>query len=426
MTRWFLLLLFLCRLASACEHGSVARCNCGCGGTPRPTCAYRECVCAKTGLATPEAAQVYSAKCQCGCGGTPRAYCATKNCQCAQTNLETGKLAPPFVDNTGKESSVARCSCGCGGTPRAYCATKNCVCAQTNAAPLERAVALSARCQCGCGGTPRAYCATKNCQCAQTSIETGQPASRPFLDPMLADTKGCACGCGGTPRPTCAYKECVCAKTNAAQKPPGQLVALGQPVRLLGDGQATAHSTLELTNPGAQPVAYQVNAFTEFKPDRAGDQCMCSVEEAIVPVPPGATVQARLDTCCSDTKSKPPPGKEGGRYQPGPAPPHVEPILSAARELADQGALDNVPMTRCKAQATVGQLALWTEAARTSGKSEDQVTVEGFKATFYEQLGKKPEDLSKEQREQVDSGINNLFNAVDLTSKKARQKTLSR
>lgn len=423
MLRWLWFVLFLCRLASACEHGSVARCNCGCGGTPRPICAHRGCVCAQTGLATPEAARLYSARCQCGCGGTPRPFCAHKNCQCAQTNLETGKQAPTYVDNTGQESAVAKCSCGCGGTPRPFCAHKNCACAQTNAAPLERAQALSARCQCGCGGTPRPFCAHKNCQCAQTSLETGQPARQSFQDPMLADTKACQCGCGGTPRPTCAHKDCVCAQTNAAQKPPGQLVALSQPVRLLGDGRTTSHCTMELTNPGPQPVAYQVNAFTQFQPGLAGDQCMCTLEEAVVPVPPGATVQARLDTCCSDSKSKPPPGKAGGSYQPGPAPAYVQPIVNAARELADQGALDNVPMTRCKAQTTVTQLALWSEAARLTGKPEDQVTPEGFKSTFYEQLGKKPEDLSEQQREQVDQGINNLFNAVDLTAKKARQKT---
>ncbi|MBT9584814.1 hypothetical protein IV102_15830 [bacterium] len=418
--RLILLLLLLTGMARACEHGSVAACNCGCGGTPRPVCAHRDCVCAKSGLATPDAAQKVTASCQCGCGGSPRAYCGTKGCVCGSTNLETGKTAPTFVDNTGQESAVAKCSCGCGGTPRPTCAYKECVCAKTQAATKDQALALAAKCQCGCGGTPRAYCGTRGCVCGSASLETGKPASFAFQDPMLAETKACQCGCGGTPRPTCAYKDCVCAKTQAAQKPPGQLTALSQPVRLVGDGQTTAHTTLELHNPGSQPVAYQVNAFTQFAPDSAGDQCLCTTEEAVVPVAPGATVQARLDTCCSDSKSKPPPGADGGTYRPTSPPAYVEPIVTTARQLAAQGAYDGIPMTRCKALSTVQQLSLWSVAAEKSSNPADQVSKEGFRSTFYEQLGKKPEEMTEKQKEQVDRGIDNLFNSVDLTMKKAR------
>ncbi|MBM3461889.1 MAG: hypothetical protein FJX76_07300 [Armatimonadetes bacterium] len=56
--RWCLLVLFaiLAALpALACDESEhVATCQCGCGGTPRPYCAYRDCVCAKTRLALPQ------------------------------------------------------------------------------------------------------------------------------------------------------------------------------------------------------------------------------------------------------------------------------------------------------------------------------------------------------------------------------------
>ena len=96
--------------------------------------------------------------------------------------------------------------------------------------------------------------------------------------------------------------------------------------------------------------------------------------------------------------------------------------MTTARQLAAQGSYDGVPMTRCKALSTVQQLTLWKFAAEDSTNPEDQVTKEGFKSTFYEQLGKTPEDMTDKQKEQVDEGIDNLFNSVDLTAKTARSK----
>jgi hypothetical protein len=423
----FLLCFALAPTTVACEHGSLAKCTCGCGGTPRPYCAHKGCVCSQSKAVTVDKAQELTKTCTCGCEGTARPSCAHKDCQCAQTNLETGERAPTFMDQTGQDAEVAACSCGCGGTPRPYCAHKGCACASAGAASVEKADALSATCGCGCKGTARPGCAHKNCQCANMSLETGEEASASFQDPMALSeaSKKCGCGCGGSPRPTCAHKDCACAQTNTLPKSQAKLVRLseaGIPVRLIGDGTTTSHVTIELTNNTDQPIAYQCDAFTQFSPAQVGQQALTTIEEAIYEVPAGETVQARLETVCSDVKSNPPPGQEGGEFTVTKPDPVVVAVIETAGELAELGQYDELPMPRCKALETVRQLTLWSIAGETSDNPKDQITREGFKEEIYSQLGKKPEDVTPEQEEQIESGIENIFEQVDLTKKKAKSK----
>jgi hypothetical protein len=427
-SRFSLLFILLLAPAWACEEGSVARCQCGCGGTPRPYCAHKDCQCAKSKIATVEAAEKLTAGCQCGCGGTPRPYCAHKGCQCASTNIETGQQAPLFTTNPAEATETAKgCSCGCGGTPRPYCAHRDCACAKTVKPAIANA--LAAGCGCGCGGTPRPYCAHKGCQCASTSVDTGETAQNAFQDPMVISKKAkkCKCGCGGTPRPTCAYKECVCADTKSVHKPEGRLVSLAESpqagsVRLVGDGATTSHSTLELNNPTDETLAYQVDDFIQFSPEDPSNQALTCTEEAVCSVPPGETVHARLDTVCSDVKSKPPPGEGGAGYAVTQPPEYVEPVVTVAREMAEDGAFDELPMTRCKATSTVSQLALWKFASEGSENPEDQITKEGFQEELYRQIGKTPEELPPEQREKVEEGVDNIFEQVDFTMKNAKDR----
>jgi hypothetical protein len=174
---------------------TVAVCACGCGGTPRPYCATKGCVCAKTGAVTRDAAKKAAKGCKCGCGGTPKPHCAFKGCQCSQRGA---------VDVAAVTQVTAACGCGCGGTPKPHCAHKGCVCARTQAVDVRAAQKLTAKCACGCGGTPRPSCSHKGCVCAQT-----QAVDSAWATQVMAT---CACGCGGTPQPRCAHKGCVCQK----------------------------------------------------------------------------------------------------------------------------------------------------------------------------------------------------------------------
>ncbi len=176
----------------------VAACACGCGGTPRPYCAHKGCVCTKAGAVNPKAHRMVAKGCKCGCGGTPRPYCAHKDCQCARGAA---------VDVTEVKALTAACDCGCGGTPRPYCAHKNCVCAQASAVDTRAVRRMTKGCKCGCGGTPRPSCAHKGCQCSKTEAIDTKWATEQMA--------GCQCGCGGTPRPSCAHKGCVCGKTES-------------------------------------------------------------------------------------------------------------------------------------------------------------------------------------------------------------------
>lgn len=469
--RHWALVLFLLLAALpglACEDAQqVAGCQCGCGGTPRPYCAHRDCACAKTGLALPKEADRLTAGCQCGCGGTPRPACAHKGCVCSQTTMD-GKPAAVFQDPTQGDTSVAGCSCGCGGTPRPYCAHRGCVCSSTGAAPAEKADALSKGCQCGCGGTAQPACAHRGCQCAETSLAGGQAPK--FLDPTApgataaacqcgcggtprpacahrgclcgqtdaADparaatlAAGCQCGCGGTPQPACAHRDCQCAKVDMQGKPAGAMrtgpdvVALAQlastGVRLVGDGATTSHTTLQLSNPGKEALTVSIPAYTQFAPRDAAMQALTTVEPALATVPPGETVEVRLETVCSSRRSQPPPGKQGGVYSVTEPPPYVQSIVETSLQLAERGAYDSVPMSRCKALQTVRQMALWMEAAGKSPDPGDQVTPETVAEQVYTQLGKRPEELTPKQREQVEEGAQNIFEAVDLTVKTSRE-----
>lgn len=467
---WVILVLWVLAALPvlACEQGQrVAGCQCGCGGTPRPICAHRDCACAQTGLALPKDADPLTAGCQCGCGGTPRPSCAHKACVCAQTTMD-GKPAALFQDPTSGEKSVAACSCGCGGTPRPYCAHRGCACGSTGAATTEKADPLTRGCQCGCGGTPQPACAHRACKCAETDL-TGARAPK-FLDPTApgATAASCQCGCGGTPRPACAHRGCLCAQTEAAKPADARRLAAGcncgcggtaQPgcahkncqcakvdmegrparpyrgnppvvalaelasagVRLVGDGGTTSHATMELRNPGKEALTVSIPAYTQFTPTDAAMQSLTTVEPTLATVPPGQTVAVRVETVCSSRRSQPPPGKQGGLYSVTDPPPYVQAIVETSARLADRGAYDGVPMTRCKALQTVRQMALWTEAAEMSTNPGDQVTPQAVAEQVYAQLGKRPEELTPKQREQVEEGAQNIFEAVDLTVKTSRE-----
>lgn len=161
---------------------AVLACKCGCGGTPRPYCAHRDCACARTGVAEEAPALAMTAGCSCACGGTTQPACAHRGCVCASLTIDGGDAAA-FRDPTGQEETIAACSCGCGGTPRPYCAHKDCACSKAGVATEDGVRTIIKGCKCGCGGTPRPYCAHRDCVCASMTVK-GEP-TEPFEDPLI-------------------------------------------------------------------------------------------------------------------------------------------------------------------------------------------------------------------------------------------------
>jgi hypothetical protein len=195
----------------------------------------------------------------------------------------------------------------------------------------------------------------------------------------------------------------------------------GSAVRLIGDGGTTSHTYLQLSNPGSRPVTVKIPAYTQFSPQDPSAQALTTVRDGLATVPAGQTVEVRLETVCSGRRSQPPPGPQGGLFRLTQPPPYVLSIVETSLRLAEQGAYDQVPMPRCKALETVRQMALWYEAAQGSPSPADQVTPQTIAEQVYRQLGKAPEELTPREREQVEQGSQNLFEAVDLTVKTSRQ-----
>jgi tetratricopeptide (TPR) repeat protein len=196
--------------------------------------------------------------------------------------------------------------------------------------------------------------------------------------------------------------------------------------KLKGDGQTTSKVELVLTNKTNQELRVVIPANEVFKPNTLLVQTMMVTRDRVVTVPAGGTVSTDLPTMCVSTKTVRPPPAEGIEFEVGAYPDadvwkDLASIVEAGKQLNKTGAYDRTMFARERRESTISQLAVWTLLGRKSSNADDQVTPKAIADDTLDKMGIKREQLSKEKQEMFEKGIDQIFLAVDLTIKKAKE-----
>jgi hypothetical protein len=201
-----------------------------------------------------------------------------------------------------------------------------------------------------------------------------------------------------------------------------------------GQGRAAGHVfNLQVSNRAQQPLRFEIPLGLVLQPSDSEQQTMIVGESVPISVGPGESLTVEIPGYCLDPKKDPP--KAGpplqltnslvnGAEQPGEFWTFPEPseefsqmseIIEAGNELSQQGAYSQLFPPQ-KTRETVIQRALWY--ARTEN-TPDEMGKTRLLTDLQEQLqaaGKNPDPKVLEQ------GVDALWDDVDLTLKKAKEK----
>lgn len=196
--------------------------------------------------------------------------------------------------------------------------------------------------------------------------------------------------------------------------------------QLSGDGITTSHVRLLLTNTGKDYLRVVIPAHEVFRPNSANVQMMMSTRDKIVSLSPETTAVFDIPTVCASVKTIKPPGKEGTSFEVGSYPDletwkDLAGILAAAKRLDKEGAYENLLSKRETRQSTIGQLAIWMFLGKRTGRSEDAVTREAIGSDLLDQMGINRSQLSSEKLARFDKGVDEIFQATDLTLKRGKE-----
>ena len=220
---------------------------------------------------------------------------------------------------------------------------------------------------------------------------------------------------------------------------------------LHGDGVTTSSVQLSIENKTGNPLRLVVPANEAFRSNSGNVQTMMVTRDTIVSVGANEQVQVSLDTVCASLKSIKPPPADGVSFQVGDYPDKtmwskISRILAAAADLEKSGALDGVPMDKKRRRSTIAQYAIWMTLGKANGGPDDQLTKESIGADFLRELSEQVKNnprvkqdleehhqltasgdvvLDKKQKAGLDSRIEAIFNATDLTCRRSDESSLS-
>lgn len=182
----------------------------------------------------------------------------------------------------------------------------------------------------------------------------------------------------------------------------------GQAVFLLeGDGLRTDRVRLWCKNVGKSPLKVEVPRGTVFAHPQLQD--LMVLEERKLVVPPGGRVQCSLATMCVGLRAEKPPGGTvdvtAQTCQSHPQANSASKYYECAQKLCQNGDLPPLPMLRGMQPGIVAQYALWRQQGMTK---------EDLKELVFTHTKPKPED-----EPEANKGVDNIWEAVDLTTKEA-------
>lgn len=192
-----------------------------------------------------------------------------------------------------------------------------------------------------------------------------------------------------------------------------------------GDGTSTSHVELLVTNKSKNNLHVVIPKYETFLPGDSSFQVMMSTEDIMVIVPPGQTVSTELSTFCISPKGVKPPPEEGASYKLGTYPdPQLGELAGRIYELSKgfekEKFYETVPIPEKRRRQTIAQLAIWMELGKISSRPQDKITKKSVGEEILKQADVKPESFSPEQKKSFDKGVDDIFNAANLTLKAAK------
>jgi uncharacterized caspase-like protein len=215
-----------------------------------------------------------------------------------------------------------------------------------------------------------------------------------------------------------------------------------------GDGVTTNKMRLNLTNTTALSLRLVVPQNEVFRSNSANVQTMMVTRDSLITLKPGAQIEVLLDTICASTKNMHPPPAGGVTFEMGAYPDkdswtELSKIIAAARELNKKGAFKDVPI-KDKLQ-TIQQYAVWMLLGQKSGDTKDLLTHDSIATDWTTELNEQVKHdsklysefkekgqlnaegsiiLDKKQKQSLDSRIDLILEATDLTIRRSKDSDL--
>jgi tetratricopeptide (TPR) repeat protein len=200
--------------------------------------------------------------------------------------------------------------------------------------------------------------------------------------------------------------------------------------KLKGDGNATAHVELTLNNKTDHALRVLIPANEVLKPNTLAVQTMLTTRDTLLTIPAHASISSDISTVCASLKTIPPPPAEGVEWSVADYPDpemwkQIAAILEASHNLFQSGAYDSTMFARERKEATIQQLAIWLLLGKKSDKQADQITSKTIFDDILSKMNVTPEQLGPEKLEKFTKGVDEIFAAVDLTLKKAKEPAIA-
>lgn len=183
----------------------------------------------------------------------------------------------------------------------------------------------------------------------------------------------------------------------------------GQAVfQLEGDGVKSDRVRLWCKNMGKAPLTVDVPKGTVFA--HPGLQDLMVLESRKLVVPANGRVQCSLSTMCVGQRSEKPPTAQATEFTPVTCQSHPQAAVAShlyecAQKLCQNGDFPPLPMVRGMQPSVVAQYAFWREQGMTR---------EDLKTLVF--ANTKPK---AEAEAEANKGVDNIWEAVDLTQKEA-------
>lgn len=221
-------------------------------------------------------------------------------------------------------------------------------------------------------------------------------------------------------------------------------------LNVLGDGVHTSHVRLSLENKTAEELVVFIPANEILHPGAGGIQKMMVVKNNAIHLKPGVATAFDLRTFCASVKSVPPPPAQmvefsAGSYGDEKTWHMLASIVAASEELARNGAYNKVAIKK-DTKEQIAQFAIWRFLGLGSKNPEDQVSPDSIEADLLRAAGEKVKkdpsamkqlgegyalnakgDLvatGERKKKLHDDVINPIFEAIDLTVRKAQDPNL--
>jgi hypothetical protein len=178
---------------------------------------------------------------------------------------------------------------------------------------------------------------------------------------------------------------------------------------MTGEGLSPLRIQVRVTNRTARPLQVRFQPGVVLASPQGQDVMV--IESRDFDLPPRGAGRATLGTLCVDSRSEAPPGPQPRACTPQEGAPEALHLWNTCLRLAQEGRFPDLPIVKARQAPTVAQLALWARRG--------EITREEVRQNVFAQLDLTEKEATPEQRQEVERGVDNVWQAVDLTLKES-------